>query len=328
MAEGALQRVACAVLDDYQDAARRFGDWHVLEGRIDLRVYRDHFKSESALVEAISDVPIVVAMRERTPFPAPLFARLPALRLLVTTGQANAAIDLDAAQAHGVTVCATGTCMTGTSELTWALILAHWRRIAQEAMGIRQGDRWQTGVGRDLTNRRLGVLGLGLIGRQVAAVGKAFGMRVQAWSANLTEQTCAQAGIDLAASLDALLATSDIVTIHLALGERTRGLIGAEQLHRMKPTALLVNTARSPIVDEAALIEALEQGWIGGAALDVFDQEPLPAEHPLRRLDNVLATPHVGYVTEDTYRRYWQDAVEDVAAWLDGAPVRVLSGAT
>lgn len=325
MAEGASRRIACAVLDDYQDAARRFGNWHALEGRIALTVHRDHYDSQDALVQAIADAEVVVAMRERTPFPASLFARLPKLRLLVTTGRINAAIDLDAARAHGVTVCATGTSLTATAELTWALILAHARRLPQEDRNMRSGGRWQTGVGRDLAGRTLGVLGLGHIGRQVATIGRAFGMKVQAWSRNLTAQACADAGVEQALSLDALLASSDIVTVHLVLGDRSRGLVGAEQLRRMKPTALLVNTSRSPIVDERALVEALEQGRIAGAAIDVFDQEPLPADHPFRRLDNVLATPHIGYVTEDSYTRYWTDAVEDIAAWLDGRPVRVLA---
>lgn len=326
MAERTTGRVACAVLDDYQDAARRFGNWETLEGRVALTVHRQHYASEEALVDAIADAQVVVAMRERTPFRATLFPRLPKLKLLVTTGHTNAAIDLAAARAHGVTVCATGSSMTGTCELTWALILAHARGLPQEAGNLRSGGRWQAGVGRDIAGRTLGVVGLGVVGRQVAGIGRAFGMKVQAWSSNLTAQACAQAGVERAGSLDELLASSDIVTVHLVLGERSRGLIGAEQLRRMKPTALLVNTSRGAIVDECALVEALEQGRIAGAALDVFDQEPLPADHPFRRLDNVLATPHIGYVTEDAYARYWRDAVEDIVAWLDGQPVRVLSG--
>jgi phosphoglycerate dehydrogenase-like enzyme len=324
MAERA-RRLACCVLDDYQDVARRFGDWRALETRIDLIVHQEHYETEAALVKAIAEAEVVVAMRERTAFPASVFPLLPKLRLLVTTGRTNSAIDLEAASAHGVTVCATGTCITGTAELTWALILGHARRLPQEVANLRSGGRWQTGVGRDISGRTLGVLGLGLIGRQVAAIGRAFGMKVQAWSSNLTEDACAEAGVERAWSLDDLLATSDIVTVHLAIGERTRGLIGGEQLRRMKPTALLVNTARSPIVDEPALVDALERGQIAGAALDVFDQEPLAADHPFRRLDNVLATPHIGYVTDDTYARYWGDAVEDIEAWLDGRPVRVLA---
>jgi phosphoglycerate dehydrogenase-like enzyme len=325
MLSHAARGVACAVLDDYQDAASRFGDWAALEGRVRVTVHRDHYETEHALAQRVADAEIVVAMRERTPFTASTFTRLPRLRLLVTTGRANAAIDLDAAREHGVTVCATGTCTTGTAELTWGLILAHARRLPREAANLRLGGRWQTSVGQDLSGRTLGVLGLGLIGRQVATVGKAFGMQVQAWSANLTPQACAELGVAHAGSLDDLLATSDVVTVHLGLGDRTWALIGEPQLRRMKPSALLVNTARSPIVDEAALVRALEQRWIAGAALDVFDHEPLPADHPFRRLDGLLATPHLGYVTEDTYARYYGDAVEDIAAWLDGKPVRVLA---
>lgn len=327
MADLVVEAVSCAVLDDYQGAARQYADWSQLEGRLRLTVYSEHFDNEDALTHALADARIAVAMRERTSFPASLFERLPKLKLLVTTGRQNAAIDLAAAQKHGVTVSATGTITTGTAELTWALILGWMRRIPQEWHNLRTNGRWQTRVGVDLAGKRLGVLGLGLIGTQVATVGKAFGMRVQAWSANLTPDKCAQVGIEHAGSLNALLATSDIVSVHLGLGERTRGLIGAAQLRRMKPTALLVNTSRSPIVDESALLVALQERWIGGAAIDVFDQEPLPAAHPFRQLDNLLATPHLGYVTAETYGVYFSDVVADIAAWLDGTPLRVLTAA-
>lgn len=327
MPERVAGPVACAVLDDYQEAARRFGDWDALGDRIRLTVHSEHFAGEDALVAAIDGAQVVVAMRERTPFPASTLARLPNLKLLVTTGRSNAVIDLAAARALGIAVSATGTWPTGTAELTWALILAHARRVPLEWQNLRAGGPWQTGVGRDLAGRTLGVLGLGAIGKQVARIGKAFGMKVQAWSTNLATPTCEAEGVAHAGSLDTLLSSSDVVTVHLALGDRSRGMLGAAQLRRMKPTGLLVNTARSPIVDEAALVAALQQGWIAGAAIDVFDREPLPLDHPFRRLDQVLATPHVGYVTEDTYSVYFRDVVEDIRAWLDGAPIRLLEAA-
>lgn len=327
MVDRSVEVLSCTVLDDYQGAARQFADWSRIEDRLQIVVHREHFDTEDALARVLADSTIVVAMRERTAFTASLFERLPRLKLLVTTGRQNAAIDLAAAQQRGVTVSATGTFTTGTAELTWALILGWMRRIPQEWNNLRTNGRWQTSVGLDLAGKCLGVLGLGLIGAQVAAVGKAFGMQVQAWSANLTPEKCAHAGIEHAGSLDTLLATSDVISVHLGLGERTRGLIGAAELRRMKPSALLVNTARSPIVDEAALVVALRERWIGGAAIDVFDQEPLPAAHQFRQLDNLLATPHLGYVTEGTYQVYFSGVVADIEAWLDGAPLRVLTAA-
>jgi phosphoglycerate dehydrogenase-like enzyme len=266
-------------------------------------------------------------MRERTPFPRSLFARLPKLKLLVTTGMRNAAIDLAAAAEHGVTVCGTGSHGPETAELTWALILAFARHIPLEYGQLRSGGRWQSSVGMDLKGARLGVLGLGRLGSQVARIGKAFGMQVQAWSQNLTAEKRAAEGVEFAASLENLLSSADVLTIHLILSKRTRGMLGDAQLRLMKPNALLVNTSRGPIVDEAALVAALRARRIAGAALDVFEHEPLPAGHPFRHLDNVLATPHIGYVTDASYRIYFSGVVEDIAGWLAGKPVRELKAA-
>jgi phosphoglycerate dehydrogenase-like enzyme len=320
-----MTRSVCAVLDDYQGVARTMADWSAVESRADIRVFRERFADEDALVAAIADCDIVVAMRERTPFRASTFARLPRLRLLVTTGMRNAAIDMEAARAHGVTVCGTASQTAPPAEITWALILALTKRLVPEHAAFRANGAWQSTVGVDLDGHRLGLLGLGKIGGRVARVGLAFGMEVTAWSQNLTAARAAEVGVRLAASKHELLETSDIVSIHLVLSARTRGLLGRDDLRRMKPTAFLVNSSRGPIVDEAALVEALTQGWIAGAGLDVFDEEPVPASSPFRALPNVLGTPHLGYVTEANLRVYYGEAAEDVAAFLDGSPVRVVN---
>ena len=315
----------CAVLDDYQNAARRFADWSAVEQAVNLRVFDGHFFDRAALVRELIDYEIVVAMRERTTFDRELFARLPNLKLLVTTGMRNAAIDLAAATEHGVTVCGTDGTAHPTAELAWGLILALARKIAFENAELRSGGRWQNTVGVDLKGKTLGVVGLGRLGARVARVGLAFEMKVLAWSRHLTRERCAEVGAELTPSFDDLLRASDVVTIHLVLSDRTRGLIGARELGLMKPTAFLINTSRGPIVDERALVEALRGGKIAGAGLDVFNEEPLPADHPLRSLANVVATPHLGYVSEDTYRFFYGQAVEDILAWLGGKPVRVLN---
>jgi phosphoglycerate dehydrogenase-like enzyme len=263
-------------------------------------------------------------MRERTPFPRSLLERLPNLKLLVTTGMRNASFDMRAAKDRGVIVCGTGGLPTPTAELTWGLIIGCVRHIAQEDRATRAGH-WQTTIGPTLHGATLGCLGLGNLGSQVARVGLAFGMNVIAWSQNLTAERAQQVGAKLV-SKDELLAQSDVVSIHLVLSDRTRGLVGARELALMKPTAFLVNTSRGPIVDEAALIEALRQHRIAGAGLDVFDQEPLPPGHPFLQLDNTLITPHLGYVTLETLDRFYGEAVEDILAWLQGAPVRVIEG--
>ena len=318
-----------AVLDDYQDAALTVADWSALRARPEapqVTAYRDHLQSEDALVERLSDAEVIVLMRERTPVPRSLLQRLPALRLLVTTGMGNAAVDMEAARERGVTVCGTRGLGPPTAELTWGLILALLRRIPHEHAATRDG-RWQTTLGEGVEGKTLGVLGLGRLGSQVATVGKAFGMQVLAWSQNLTRERTDALGVELAASKEALLQAADIVTIHLVLSARTRGLLSAPELGLMRPSAYLVNTSRGPIVEGAALIEALRSRSIAGAALDVFDVEPLPAGHPLLELaeqDNVVLTPHLGYVTRENYAIFYGDAVEDITAYLDGAPVRVI----
>ncbi|WNV74104.1 D-2-hydroxyacid dehydrogenase family protein [Geodermatophilus sp. DSM 44513] len=311
-----------AVLDDFQSAAAEFADWSRLPEAADVVSFPDHLDDEDAVAERLAGFDVVIAMRERTPFPRGLLQRLPRLRLLVTTGPRNSAIDLAAAADCGVTVCGTGAHPTGTVELTWALILAVARHVAAEDAGVRAGG-WQHTVGTDLAGATLGVVGLGRLGTRVARIGAAFGMDVVAWSANLTAERAAEAGVRRVAK-DELFATADVVTVHLVLSARTRGLVGAEELARMKPTAFLVNTSRGPIVDEAALLAALHEGRIGGAGLDVYDREPLPADSPVRTAPRTVLTPHLGYVTRDTYAVFYGEAVEDVAAFLRGAPVRVL----
>ena len=311
-----------AILDDYQDVARRLADWKSLPAEV--VVFRDHLSDESQVAARLADFDVVVAMRERTPFPRSLFERLPRLRLLVTTGMRNASIDLRAAADRGVVVSGTAGLPSPTAELTWALILALVRHVPREDRATREG-RWQETLGTTLKGRTLGVLGLGQLGSRVARVGTAFEMDVIAWSQNLTAERAAAVGATLAGSRDELLARADIVTIHLVLSDRTRGLVGERELGLMRPTAYLVNTSRGPIVDEGALIATLRAGKIAGAGLDVYDEEPLPADHPLRRLPNTVITPHLGYVTEETYQIFYSQALEDVRAFLAGAPVRVLS---
>ena len=315
-----------AILDDYQGAALASADWSAVRAQAEVTAYPDHLDEEDALVARLADAEVIVAMRERTPFQRSLIERLPNLKLLVTTGARNASIDVQAAADAGVTVCGTGGLAHPTAELTWALILAMLRRIPKEEQGIL-GGRWQVDLGEDAYGKTLGVLGLGRLGSLVAAVGQAFGMNVLAWSQNLTRERTDELGVELAASKEDLLRRSDIVTIHLVLSGRSRGLLGADDLRQMKPTAYLVNTSRGPIVDEPALIEALRARTIAGAALDVFDVEPLTAGHPFRDLDNVVLSPHVGYVSKENYRVFYGDAVEDILAFLAGAPVRVIEPA-
>ncbi|GAA2295041.1 D-2-hydroxyacid dehydrogenase family protein [Nonomuraea roseoviolacea subsp. roseoviolacea] len=314
----------CAVLDDYQGVALSLADWSPLAGKVEVRALREHLADRDQLVAALADCEIVVAMRERTPFDADLLRRLPRLRLLVTTGMRNASIDLAAAAAAGVTVCGTASGSTPPVELTWALILGLARQVPAESRALREGG-WQSTVGQDLHGRTLGLIGLGKIGGRVARVATAFGMDVLAWSRNLTPERAAEAGARLAAGKEDLLRRSDVVSLHLVLSERTRGLLGEAELRAMRPHAYLVNTSRAGLVDQAALLRALREGWIAGAGLDVFETEPLPAGDPLRALPNVLATPHLGYVTEGNYRTYYTEAVEDIAAFLSGSPVRELT---
>ncbi|MFB1046973.1 D-2-hydroxyacid dehydrogenase family protein [Streptomyces chrestomyceticus] len=314
----------CAVLDDFQDIATTAADWAPVQDRVDVVPFTRHFATEDELAATLTDFDIVVTLRERVPFPASLFARLPRLRLLVASGMRNSVIDFAAAAEHGVTVCGTQSASTPPVELTWALILGLARGVVTENNALRQGGPWQSTVGADLHGRRLGLLGLGKIGSRVARIGTAFGMDVVAWSRNLTAERAAEAGAALAASKEELLATSDFVSVHLALGDRTRGLLGAPELALLKPTAYLVNTSRAAIVDQDALLAALHEGRFAGAGIDVFDTEPLPAGHPMRTAPRLLATPHLGYVSWDNYRTYYGQAVEDIQAYLAGAPVRVL----
>jgi len=312
-----------AVLDDYQNVASQMTDWSVLPSDVQVQVFRDHLADPQEVAQRLRGFEIVMAMRERTPFPRRLLEELPQLKLLVTTGMRNASIDIEAAQDLGITVCGTRGVPYPTAELTWALILALVRRVPQEDKATRAGQ-WQVSVGEGLNGKVLGLLGLGNLGSQVATVGKAFGMALLAWSQNLTAERAAQYGATLV-SKDDLLSRSDIVTIHLVLSARTRGLISARELGLMQRTAYLINTSRGPIVEEQALIQALQQGTIAGAALDVFDEEPLPLDHPFRRLENTVITPHLGYVTVEGYRIFFGDAVEDMRAFLSGTPTRVIT---
>ena len=317
-------RPVCAVLDDYQGVALSMADWSAVSDAYDVRVITEPMRDFEQTRRALADCRVVVAMRERTPFPASLLSELPELRLLVTTGMNNASIDLGAARELGIVVSGTGSAPDPPAELTWALILGVARHLVTESEGIRSGG-WQQTVGLDLHSKTLGLVGLGRIGSQVARVAQAFGMNVQAWSQNLDEARAAECGSALSGSLAELLASSDFVSIHLRLSERSRDLIGEAELRSMRPTSVLVNTSRAEIVNQAALVRALEEGWIAAAGLDVFDQEPLPPDSPFRRLPNVLAMPHLGYVTGDNYRRFYGDAVDDIRAFDAGEPVRVLN---
>jgi phosphoglycerate dehydrogenase-like enzyme len=316
-----------AILDDYQNAARAFADWSAVEERCVVTVFDRNLGTLDEAAAALADFDIVCAMRERQPFPRAMFERLPKLRLLVTTGARNLAIDMEAATDHGVVVSHTGGAYSlySTAELAWGLILAAMRHLPREAHGMWASGGWQTTVGRGLHGKTLGVIGLGRIGSHVANFGKAFGMRVLAWSQNLTAEDAAARGAERVEK-ETLLRESDVISLHLILGERTRGIIGEADIALMKPGALLVNTSRGPLVDEAALIAALQTGRIN-AALDVYDVEPLPAAHPLRACENVLLSPHLGYVVAEVYEAFHRDSVEDVLAFLDDAPIRVLNPA-
>jgi phosphoglycerate dehydrogenase-like enzyme len=313
-----------AILDDYQKVALECADWNAIPGDPDIVVFSEHLPGEDTVAEALADFDIVVAMRERTPFPASLIERLPKLRLLVTTGMRNLAIDMQAAAARDVPVCGTALLPYAAFEHAWALILALVKRIPREDRLMREGG-WQAGVSDGLHGKTLGVLGLGKLGAKAARVAHAFDMRVIAWSQNMTDAQAAEHGATRVEK-DTLFREADIVTIHLVLSDRTRGLVGERELALMKPTAMLVNTSRGPIVDESALIQALRSGSIAGAGLDVFDNEPLPADHPLRSLDNTVLTGHTGYVMLENYALSYSQAVEDIQAWLAGEPVRVLNG--
>jgi phosphoglycerate dehydrogenase-like enzyme len=310
------------ILDDYQDVATAYADWATLPD-VHITTINAHIDDEDTLVGAIGRAEVLVLMRERTPLTARLLARLPDLRLVVTTGMRNASIDLAACRERGIPVCGTGSLTTPTVELTWALIHGLTRHLLTEAEGLR-ADRWQTTVGVDLAGSTLGLVGLGRIGSRVAAVARAFEMDVVAWSPHLTDGRATEAGARLVPKSE-LFAASDLVSVHLVLSDSTRAIVGGAELGAMRPSAYFVNTSRAGLVDTDALLEALDQRRIAGAGLDVFDEEPLRAGHRLRDHPRVLATPHLGYVTEGNYRAFFTEAVEDVAAWLAGEPVRVLT---
>jgi phosphoglycerate dehydrogenase-like enzyme len=316
--------VRCAILDDYQNVALKLADWGKVKDRVEIKVFTEHLGAPDKVVTTLQGFDIIVAMRERTGFPKNVIDALPNLKLLITTGMRNASIDTEAANTRGVAVCGTGTFGNPTSGIAVGLMLELTRRIGYENARLHAGAPWQTTIGLDLDGMTLGILGLGKLGARTANIARAFGMKVFAWSQNLTAEKCREAGVDYATK-DELFRQSDVITIHVVLSPRTRGLVGAAELALMKPTAFLINTSRGPIVDQAALLSALQQHKIAGAGLDVFDVEPLPLDHPFRKMDNVVITPHLGYVSEQNYRRYFADAVEDIRGFLDGKPVRVLS---
>ncbi|MDH2388494.1 D-2-hydroxyacid dehydrogenase family protein [Streptomyces sp. HNM0663] len=314
----------CAVVDDFQQVATTAADWSPLKDQVEVVSFPEHFATEDELAAFLADFDIVVTLRERVVFPASLLDRLPRLRLLIASGMRNSVIDYAAAERNGVTVCGTASTSTPPVELTWALLLGLARGIVTENAALRTGGPWQSTVGADLHGRTLGLLGLGKIGSRVAQVGLAFGMDVQAWSQNLTDERAAEVGVRRASSKEELLATSDFVSLHLVLGDRTRGLLGPAELALLKPTAYLVNTSRAGLIDQDALLDALREGRIAGAGLDVYDVEPLPADHPVRTAPRLLATPHLGYVSQNNYSTYYTHAVEDIQAYLAGTPVRLL----
>lgn len=313
-------RMKIAILDDYQNAAMSFADWESLDA--DIAVFTTPFADSDEVVRRLAGFDVLVAMRERTGFPAEVLERLTDLRLLVSTGPVNAAIDVAAARKLGITVCGTGYVSHPTAEHTWALILGAARNLLDEADSVRSGG-WQVSVGTGLHGKTLGVLGLGRLGSAVARVGQAFGMTTIAWSQNLTAEKAAEYGVR-AVTKEQLFAESDVLSVHLVLSERTRGLVGAAELRSMKPSAILVNTSRGPIVDEDALVAVLREKRIRAAAIDVFDTEPLPADHRLRSLPNALVTGHIGYVTRELYETFYKDSVEDIAAFQAGNPIRLM----
>ena len=316
--------VRCAILDDYQNVALSFADWSKVSGDMEIKVFNEHLGTADQVIAALKGFPIVCAMRERTPFPRSVIDALPELRLLITTGMRNASIDLEAAKARGVVVCGTPAFGNATAAIATALMLELARHIGYENARLKSGALWQSTIGLDLEGLTLALLGLGKLGTRMAEIGRAFKMHVIAWSQNLTPEKCQEAGAEYVSG-DELFERADFLSIHVQLSPRTRGLVGAKQLALMKKSAYLINTSRGPIVDEAALLAALRDKRIAGAGLDVFDIEPLPLDHPLRKLDNVVITPHLGYVAAQNYRAFFGGMVDDIRAFLDGKPVRVLA---
>jgi phosphoglycerate dehydrogenase-like enzyme len=322
--DGTVMALRCAILDDFQNIVLRVADWSKVKGDVDIKVFNEHLGGPDKVIAALKGFDIVVAMRERTGFPKAVIDALPDLKLLITTGMRNASIDTEAAKARGVTVCGTGSFGSPTSGIAIGLMLELTRHIGYENARLHAGATWQTTIGPDLEGLTLGILGLGKLGTRTANIAKAFGMKVIAWSQNLTPEKCQEAGVNYATK-DELFSQSDFITIHVVLSARSRGLVGARELGLMKPQAFLINTSRGPIVDEAALVAALRDKKIAGAGLDVFDIEPLPPDHPFRKMDNVVITPHLGYVSEQNYRHYFAGVVEDIRGFLDGKPVRVMT---
>jgi phosphoglycerate dehydrogenase-like enzyme len=319
-----MTRLRCAILDDYINLALKVADWSKIDDRVDVTVFNQPFASPEAAAGALKDFEIICAMRERTPFPRALFAALPNLKLLLTSGMRNAAIDMEAAKEHQVVLCGTQWARDPTAPLTIGLILELTRNIGRENARMHAGEALQKFVGIEIEGKTLGVVGLGKLGAKVAGLAKAFGMNVIAWSPNLTPERCKEVGVGYATK-EELFSTADFITVHVVLSQRSRGLVGRDDLARMKPTAYLVNTARGPIVDEAALLETLQQNKIAGAAVDVFSVEPLPTDHPFRKLDNIVLTPHLGYVTEEGFRNHYSQMVEGIDAWFKGEPLRRLA---
>ena len=319
-----MTRLRCAILDDYLNLALRVADWSKVRDRVDVTDFTEPFASPEAAADALKDFEIICAMRGRTPFPRALFAALPKLKLLITSGMRNAALDLEAAKEHQVVLCGTQWGRDPTAPLTMGLILELTRNIGRENARMHAGEPLQKFVGMEIEGRTLGVVGLGKLGSKVSKLAQAFGMNVIAWSPNLTPERCKEVGVGYATK-EELFSTADIVTIHVVLSQRSPGLVGTSDLARMKPTSYLVNTARGPIVDEAALLQTLQQRKIAGAAVDVFSVEPLPVDHPFRKLDNIVLTPHLGYVTEEGFRNHYSQMVEGIDAWFKGEPLRRLA---
>ena len=313
----------CAILDDYQNVALKMADWSKIAADVEFEVFNEHLGAPDNVVKALQEFAIVCAMRERTVFPRAVIEKLPDLKLLITTGARNASIDIAAAAERGIVVCGTPSVGSPTSGIAIGLMLELTRRIGYENARMKAGVPWQSTIGLDLEGLTLGVIGLGRLGTRTSRIARAFGMKVMAWSQNLTAEKCKEAGVEYASKED-LFRQSDIVTIHVVLSQRSRGLVGAKELGLMKPTAFIVNTSRGPIIDEAALLAALHDRRIAGAGLDVFDVEPLPTDHPLRKMDHVVLTPHLGYVSLQNYGAYFTGVVDDIRAFLDGKPVRVL----
>jgi len=319
-----MTRLRCAILDDYYNLALTIADWSKITDRVDITVFNQPFASQEAAATALKDFEIICAMRERTAFPRSLFAALPKLKLLITSGMRNLAIDMEAAKDHKVVLCGTQWARDPTAPLTMGLILELTRKIGRENWRMHGGESWQKFVGIEIEGRTLGVVGLGKLGGKVSKLAQAFGMNVIAWSPNLTADRCKEVGVTYATK-EELFSTADIVTVHVVLSPRSRGLVGREDLARMKPTAYLVNTARGPIVDEQALLETLQQRKIAGAGIDVFSVEPLPLDHPFRKLDNMVLTPHLGYATEESFRNHYTQMVEGIDAWFKGESPRRLA---